>query len=191
MREEVEIEMTKVNKIIKKTAEETAGEVIHKLRCKNMLKGEINYYKRVELLLYNYMNLIDAVKQKDEDIGDLEKHGIPQASKSIVVYSSSAGSVTAEDRYIQLREKYLFEKQETERDIRRIDKALDKIRDDKYFAIIEMKYLNNNIDNKNNVTDEYLAEQLQKSSKTIMRNRKRLMKRLIIIFFPESIKDII
>lgn len=182
-----EIDMQKINKIIKKTAEE----VIVELKNKNMLKKDMSYYKRVELLLYNYENLKEAVKQKEEDINDLEAHGIPQSSKSIVVYSSNNGGITAEDRYIQLKEKYKLEKQETERDLRRIENALDKIKNDKYYMIIELKYLKKDTQDNKNVTDEYLAEYMNKTSRTILRNRKRLMNKLITIIFPESIKDII
>ncbi|WP_455799665.1 hypothetical protein, partial [Clostridium butyricum] len=82
------IDMNKINKMINKTAEETAKGIVEELRNKNMIKKELSYYKRVELLLYNYENLKDAVKQKDEDIKDIEENGLPQSSKSIVVYST-------------------------------------------------------------------------------------------------------
>lgn len=185
------IDMNKINKMINKTAEETAKEIVEELRNKNMIKKELSYYKRVELLLYNYENLKDAVKQKDEDIKDIEENGLPQSSKSIVVYSTSGGIITAEERYIQLREKYILEKKETERDIRRIDKALNKIKKDKYYKIIELKYLKRNSDDNKNVTDDYLAELLSKDRTTIIRNRKRLMNMLVTVLFPESIKEII
>jgi hypothetical protein len=177
-----EIDMQKINKIIKKTAEE----VVIELKNKDMLKKDSSYYKRVELLLYNYENLKDAVDQKDEAIKDIELNGLPQSSKSIVVYSSTSGNITAEDRFIQLKEKYLLEKLETQRDLNRIETALDKIRKDKYYDIIKIKYLENNGDK---ISDELIAEKMKKDQSTITRNRKRLMNKLITIFFPESLRD--
>lgn len=183
------IDMKKINRMISKTAKETAEGMISELRNRNMIKREMSYYKRVELLLYNFNNLKEAVRQKDEDIADLEKNGLPQKSCSITMYSTSSSGIAAEDRYMQLIDKYKLEKKETERDIRRIEAALQKIEKDKYYYIIDRKYLNRGGDDK--VTDETLAAEMERDRTTIIRNRKRLMNKLITVLFPESIRDII
>lgn len=177
-----------VNKTIEKAARETAKAIIEELKVQNMIRKELSYYKRVELLLYNYENLKDAVKQKDQDISHIEKYGLPQASGSIVVYQSSGGGISPEDRYLQLIDKYKAEKIETQRDLIRIENALDKVRDDKYFEIIQFKYLNLQKDKLE--TDEKIAERLEKDQSTVTRNRKRLMNKLVTILFPESIRDL-
>ncbi|MEG0667831.1 MAG: hypothetical protein RR460_04320 [Clostridium sp.] len=169
-------------------ADQAAKKVIDELRNNNMLKKEMSYYKRVELLLYNYENLKDAVKQKQEDIDYIKENGLPESSKSIVVYSSAGGS-TKQDRYLELIEKYERDTVEIERDIRRIDNALDKIKADRYYSIIKLKYLSSEEDKV--TTDEQLAEQFDKERITIIRNRKRLINKLITILFPESIRDVI
>ncbi|MBS6503891.1 MAG: hypothetical protein KH415_20145, partial [Clostridium sp.] len=112
----------------------------------------------------------------------------PEKSKSIVMYSSVGGNSQA-DRYAELKEKYRIEKMETERTLKRIDNALDKIRDDKYFNIIQYKYLNDDKDKIN--TDEDLAEKFKKERITIIRNKKRLINKLVTILFPESIREVI
>ena len=48
--------------------------------------------------------------------------------------------------------------------MKRIDNALDKIRDDKYFDIIQLKYLNKEEDKLN--TDEEIAERINKERRT-------------------------
>jgi len=176
-----------VNKTIEKTAKATAKAIIEELKVQNMIKREWSFYKRVELLLYNYENLKDAVKQKDEDIKHIEKYGLPQSSGSIVVYQTSGGGISPEDRYLQLIDKYKTEKIETQRDLIRIENAINKIRDDKYYDIIQFKYLNMQKDKLE--TDEKIAEKLEKDQSTVTRNRKRLMNKLITILFPESIRD--
>lgn len=184
-----------INENVKKTIEKTiesksidiADKVIEKLNNSNKIKIEMPYYKRVELLLYNYENLKEAVKQKEEAIKELEIYGLPEKSKSIVMYSSVGGNSQA-DRYSELKEKYKIEKMETERDLKRIDNALDKIRDDKYFGIIQYKYLST--EEEKISTDDKLAEILNKDRTTIVRNRKRLINKLSIILFPESIKSV-
>lgn len=196
-----------IKEIIENTAKETARATVSEMRINNMVRKELTYYKRVELLLYNYENLKEAIKQKEEDIEYIDKNGLPEKSGSIVVYSTVGGvskedryleltisaallspsPVSKEDRYLELKERYIREKIETERDLKRIDNALDKIRDDKYFDIIQLKYLNKEEDKLN--TDEEIAERINKERRTIIRNRKRLINKLITIFFPESIKD--
>ncbi|MDG5852474.1 hypothetical protein [Clostridium beijerinckii] len=176
-----------VNKTIEKTAMETAKAIVAELRVQNMIKKELSYYKKVELLLYNYENLKDAIKQKDEEIRHIERYGLPQASGSIVVYQTSGGGISPEERYLQLIDKYKVEKIETQRDLTRIENALDKIREDKYFDIIQFKYLNLQKDKLE--TDERIAEKLDKDQSTVTRNRKRLMNKLITILFPESIRE--
>lgn len=188
----LEIINENVKKTIEKAIEEKtidiADKIVEKLNNSNRIKKEISYYKRVELLLYNYENLKEAVKQKEEVIKELEVYGLPEKSKSIVVFSSSNRSSQG-DRYTELKEKYLLEKLETERDLKRIDNALYKIRKDKYFDIIKYKYLNE--DEEKIGTDEELAEKFEKERITIIRNRKRLINKLVTILFPESIKEVI
>ncbi|GAB6169683.1 hypothetical protein JCM1393_21430 [Clostridium carnis] len=185
-----------INENVKKTIEKTieaktidiADKIIEKLNSSNKIKNELSFYKRVELLLYNYENLKEAVNQKEEAIKDLEKFGLPEKSKSIVIFSSANRS-TQGDRYTELKEKYMLEKLETERDLKRIDNALDKIREDRYFNIIRYKYLNE--EEEKISTDEEIAEAFNKERTTILRNRKRLINKLVTILFPESIKDVI
>ncbi|MBC8589344.1 hypothetical protein [Paratissierella segnis] len=170
---------------IKKTSEKTAIEVIEQFKKQRLIKSNLSFYKKTEIILYNYEKLKLAAKQKDEDIKYIEENGLPSKSKSIVFFSITSGNVTAGDRYVELIEKYRVEKAETLRDIARIDNALDKVREDKYFKIIELKYLEQKAK-----TDEELAEILEKDQSTITRNRNRLINELKTILFPESIKEL-
>ena len=184
-----------INENVKKTIENTiedksidiAMEVVKVLNASNKIKKDMPYYKRVELLLYNYENLKEAIKQKEEDIKELELFGLREKSKSIVMYCTAEGS-GQEDRYTELKEKYRYEKLETERMLKRIDNALNKIKDDKYFDIIKYKYLNQ--EERKISTDEELAEKLDKDRRTIIRNKKRLINKLVTILFPESLVSV-
>jgi hypothetical protein len=170
---------------IKKTSEKTAMEVVEQLKRQRIIKADgMSFYKKTELVLYNYEKLKLAVKQKDEDIEYIKDNGLPERSKSIVFYSTG-GNVSAGDRYVELIEKYKLEKAETERDLARIENALDKVKNDKYFKIIELKYLNQEAK-----TDEEMAEILEKDQSTITRNKKRLINSIKTILFPESIKEL-
>lgn len=173
---------------IAKVMEDTAKCVVEELRVRRLLKEGINYTKKVELLLYNYLNLKDALVQKEEDIKYLEEYGLKEKSKSVVFYQTGSGGISKEDKYIELKESYKRDIQETERNIKKIENALGKIKKDKYYRIIELKYLNTE-DNRIR-TDEDIAEEIGVERRTVIRNRKRLINKLITIFFPESIGDL-
>lgn len=186
-------ENNNTKKLIELVSKGAAEEVIKILTDKNLVKvaevnnkKELSYYKKVEILLYNYENLKEAIKQKEEDIENLEKYGLKEKSKSIVAYSSAGGNPEA-DRYLELKQRYTIEKLEIERDVKRIDNALDKIRGDEYFEIIQLKYLN--AEEEKVKTDEDLSHILNRDRKTITRNRKRLINKLVTVLFPQSIRD--
>lgn len=179
------MESINISEILKEAAKEAAKETLDEFKKNNYIKSGISYFRRVELLLLSYNKLKSAVKQKDEDIEYIKKNGLPQKSGSIVIYQTGGGNISSEERYVQLIEKYKLEKIETEREIKRIDNALNKIKKDKYYKIMELKYLNA----QDKVTDEQIAEILEKDQSTITRNRKRLINSIKIILFPESIKD--
>lgn len=182
-------------KLIELVSKGAAEEVIKILTDKKLVKSaeinnkkELSYYKKVEILLYNYENLKEAIKQKEEDIENLEKYGLKEKSCSIVIYSSAGGNPEA-DRYLELKNKYIIEKLEIERDLKRIDNALDKIRKDSYFDIIQLKYLNTEEDRVK--TDNELVEILDKERITIIRNRKRLINKLTTILFPQNVRELL
>lgn len=182
-------------KLIELVSKGAAEEVIKILTDNKLVKvaetngkKELSYYKKVEILLYNYENLKEAIKQKEEDIENLEKYGLKEKSCSVVIYSSAGGNPEV-DRYLELKQRYTIEKLEIERDLKRIDNALDKIRKDKYFDIIQLKYLNK--DEEKVIKDDEIAENMNKDRRTIIRNRKRLIQKLVTILFPESIREII
>lgn len=101
----------------------------------------------------------------------VKQNGLPQSSGYIVIYQTSGGGISSEHRYLQHIEKYKAEIIETQRDLTRIENALNKIRDDKYFEIIKYKYPT--LQKYKLETDEKIAEKLEKDESTITRNRKR------------------
>ncbi|MDR0405895.1 MAG: hypothetical protein LBH54_03750 [Clostridiales bacterium] len=62
---------------------------------------------------------------------------------------------------------------ETARELSRLDDALDAVRDDCYFAVIRMRYLEG-------VKDEDIAERVCCDVSTVRRNRKRILQRVAV-----------
>lgn len=79
---------------------------------------------------------------------------------------------------------YLY-KDCAETSYKKLDKALEKIRNEKYYPIIELHYYQNR-------TFEEIAEVMQCSRKTIYDNRDKLIKRIVdILYADEIVKEII
>ncbi|MDP4146966.1 MAG: hypothetical protein Q8936_21250 [Bacillota bacterium] len=182
----VAVEQIDIKNTIKATAKETAEEVVTILKNKNMINDN-NYYKKVEKILYNYNNLKESIKEKDVEIEELKEYGLKEKSKSVTVYCSGGSNSTLEDRYLEKLEKCNYEKQEIARYIKKIDKALAKIKSSKYFEIIDLKYLKIYEEDEKKITDDELAEKFGVERITIIRNRKGLINKLITTLFPESI----
>ncbi|WP_339792200.1 hypothetical protein, partial [Tissierella sp.] len=51
---------------INKTAEKTAKEVVELFKKQRLIKSDMSFYKKTEIVLYNYEKLKLAVKQKEE-----------------------------------------------------------------------------------------------------------------------------
>lgn len=183
------VELSKeIQEAIDLTAIRAAEETINILKNKNMLNNR-DYYKRVEKILYNYNQLEESIKEIEEEKEEIELSGLRERSKSITYYSSSSGMRAIEDRYLLKLEQCEYRKKEIELYKKKIDRALAKINKNKYYGIIEKKYIKKYNDDEKRITDDGLAEEYGVERITIIRNRKRLINKLITLLFPESIMD--
>ena len=64
-----------VDAAIGKHADTIADKVIEKLNKSNKVKRELSCYRKVEILLYNYSSLKDAIEDKVQAIEDLNRYG--------------------------------------------------------------------------------------------------------------------
>ena len=65
-----------------------------------------------------------------------------------------------------------------------VDSALDYVKDDKHYKIIEMKYFEKK-------TNNLIAEALGVDEKTVRRNKNRLIETISIWIFPDEVLNII
>ena len=171
-----------VEQIIKKTAVETVKE-LEKARLTK--QDGATFFQKTEKLLYNYNDLQEAVKQKERDIEFLQINGLQGKSKSIVLYSTNPGSAGA-DQYVEVLEAYRAAKERTERLISKIDRALNEIKQDPKYFIIQEKYFS---DEKH--SNEKIAEKFGINEKTVRRHRNRLINKLQILLFGADALDIL
>jgi RNA polymerase sigma factor (sigma-70 family) len=141
-----------------------------------------NYFKDTEVLLYNYPILKDKIKLDEELLLDPDSIIYPKRkSKDIVRYSSSASNGPEFD-VSQYTESVKLSMMRTRAEVARIERALEQIKDDRYYRIIELKYFEKNINQDSHTYDE-IARILQKDESTIRRNKNRLISKLKLYLF--------
>lgn len=129
-----------------------------------------NHYKETERRLFRYPELKKNVEEYKADIEDIKREDLGK-SKDIVKFSIHGGNTPQED--IEEKRQKLIVNLESRIagdsfEIRNMDRALDRVRDDEFFPIIEAYYFE-----KSSIED--IAERLYCSDRTINRHRKNLV----------------
>lgn len=163
-----------IEKIIKKAVKEgldaglTTGYAIKQQEIKS-------YYSQAERRLYAYKSLKDGIKNFKEEIKELQREGLPEKSKS-VVFMPSGSRLSGDDllaaRILDLE----YRIQSNKREIKNIENAVEMIKDDEYIDVIRYKYFDGK-------KDTEISEKLNCDESTVRRNKKRLVNRLVIIFY--------
>ncbi|MFT9496621.1 hypothetical protein [Anaerosolibacter sp.] len=136
-------------------------------------KQEIkNCFKQTEKMLYAYNDLKDNIENYKEEIEELKRYGLPEKSKSIV-YMPSGSRLGSQDLLDAKIQDLNFKIQASEREVYKIDKALEGISNDVWFRLIELKYFQQK-------NDDEIAEILNCDPSTIRRNKKRLINRISV-----------
>ncbi len=135
-----------------------------------------DFYKETEKLLYNYPVLKLKVEEDEKFLYNPDASAEPEQrkSKDIIRFSGAGGGHGLDiDRYtISIKSSMMRTRQE----VKRIERALDTIKSDKYYEIINMKYFKE-------MTMEAIAEHYDCEDKTVRRNKNRLINKLKIMLF--------
>jgi RNA polymerase sigma factor (sigma-70 family) len=166
-----------INEVIKKTV----SEVLLQLKIDNLPKQK-NTFQKTEQLLYNFKNFKESLIEKEKRIAEIKKQGyIPEQNRSKdIIFFTVRGSNIDElsfDEQLEILERSMLK---TKRYIEIIEDALNKIKDDKYYNIIEMKYFNK-------LTREQIAEYFNVDVATISRNKNRLVNIIRIYLFSDEV----
>lgn len=146
-------------------------------------KPEKTAYQKTEQLLYNYNNFKRIIKERELEIENLRKYGVPKRSTSIVEYSTHSntvgGIVLPEESVESAIRNVQASVQATVQAIALIDKCLETLKPDTYYKILEMRYFEGK-------TQEDIAEGFGCSQVTISKNKSRLVKELSLRLFPNQ-----
>lgn len=146
-------------------------------------KPEKTAYQKTEQLLYNYNNFKRIIKERELEIENLRKYGVPKRSTSIVEYSSHGntvgGIVLPEESVESAIRNVQASVQATVQALALIDKCMETLKPDPYYQILEMRYFESR-------TQEDIAEYFGCSQVTISKNKSRLVRELSLRLFPNQ-----
>lgn len=129
-------------------------------------------FKQTEKRLYAYPELKNNILKYQRDIVDLESES-PGRSKSIAFFRT--GGVRLTDEEIQQGRIMLLHGKihRDQAEIDEIDFALESIKNDEYYAVIELKYFQGQ-------NDEEIAPMIPCDPRTVRRHKNRLIQRIMV-----------
>lgn len=148
-------------------------------------QSEKSAYQKTEQLLYNYNGFKKIVAEKQLEIEELRKYGVPDKSLSIVEYTPNGGGVVQgtvlRDEAVESAvQKINCAVQRTVQVIAMIDRGMAALANDPYYKVLEMRYFEGR-------THEEIGFQLNCDQSTISRNKSRLVKELALRLFPDEV----
>lgn len=142
-------------------------------------KHNIKYYrKQMSKYLLTYNQIKEGIQFKEEDIKNLEKEYF-EVCPAVHKINKSSSQWTIEDKRKYMADKIKAGIVIDKLHIKQIERCLLLISKDKYYDIIPLFYFENN-------TIEAIAEKLFCDVKTIYRNKKRLLDKMIVCYFGVS-----
>lgn len=139
-------------------------------------------YQKTEQLLYNYNGFKRIIKERELEIEEVLKYGVPQ-NNSVKEYVGRGGMPSGLKLEEETVEAYVANVQRsvqgTVAAINLIDKCMDGLKSDPYYDILPMRYFEGR-------TQEDIADYFGVSQVSISKNKNRLVKELSIRLFPDQ-----
>lgn len=156
--------------------------------------GQIDHYRIIEKLLYNYKRLETLVKNEEEYL-TVEHHG---RSKSVVVFMPSGGIRQTEEEVAgEIARERLLHYEKTAANFREVEKVINLFRERKEFIVIRMYYMGEDPDGNarkpsapqytwEDIALELSARDILKDEKTARRWRKNLINDMAVCMFGRA-----
>lgn len=133
-----------------------------------------NLFKQTEIRLYAYSELRNNIEKYNLDIKDLRRES-PGRSKDIVFYSTHGGGTRLSEEEVQEARVMVLQKKiyRDQAEIDEVEFALQAVKEDEYYPIIEMRYFKG-------MKDDKIAEIVSCDPSTVRRNKNRLIRRIAV-----------
>ena len=170
--------------LIDQTAKKTVVETVAELKRQNLIvEGRQTPFQKTETLLFNYNHFKAAIKDKEDQIREIKESGLAKKSACFSTYSGNDGYIEVksdEEKADEKIERIEFSIRTTRNFIRIIDSALDALKDDSYYELINLRYFKG-------WSREQIAEYFDCDVKTVTRNKNRLINLLQIKLFSDEV----
>jgi len=140
-----------------------------------------NYFKQTERRLYSYPELYENIQKYTLDIQDLEREFFSEKSKDMVKFSENSGIRLTPQEIQQARIESL--KRKIKRDQAEIDEinyALNAVKDDEYYMIVEYKYFDG-------MKDVEIGEKMYCDESTVRRHKNKLLQRIMVRLYGADV----
>ena len=141
-------------------------------------------YQKTEQLLYNYNAFKKIVEERYQEIEEIKKYGVPKKGSAVVEYGKGGGTVQGivlPEESVEVAVRTVQDSvQGTVQAIAMIDKCMSLLKNDPYYKILEMRYIEGR-------TLEDIALEYGCSHVTISKNKSRLIRELSIKLFPDQV----
>lgn len=146
-------------------------------------KNNKSAYQKTEQLLYNYNGFKRIIKERELEIEEVLKHGVPQ-NRSVKEFVSKGGMPCGIRLEEETVEAYVANVQKSMTNtlsaINLIDNGLEKLKYDPYYMVLPMTYFEGR-------TQEDIADYIGCSQVSISKNKNRLVKALSLQLFPDQV----
>ena len=170
--------------LIDHTVKRTTAETIAELKRQNLIvEGRQTPFQKTETLLFNYNHFKAAIRDKEEQIREIREVGLAKKSAAFTTYSGNGGyiEVKSDDEKADEKIERIESTIKTTRNfVRIIDNAIDTLKDDPYYELINLRYFKG-------WSREEIADYFVCDVKTITRNKNRLINLLQIKLFSDEV----
>lgn len=170
--------------LIDHTVQKAVQNSILELKRQNLIvEGKQSPFQKTETLLFNYNNFKAVIRDKEEEINEIRRMGLRKKSTSISSFSGNTGLIEVKSDAEKAEEKIEmieFSISTTRNFIKIIDDAIYALKDDPYYELIHLRYLEGR-------TREEIAEYFNVDVKTVTRNKNRLINLLQIRLFSDEV----
>lgn len=185
---ETDVILSKIAKEMDVSKKEITNLVLNELETRGFIKSNYSTFKNVERILYEYPKLKKSIIERENQISELKKYGLPGKSKSITMLPDNSLKKDKEDIIadsIDSLHKHIFK---TKVILKHIDSVVNTLKKDPYYDIIRLKYFEGK-------THEQIAEYYDKklnkkesiSTSTISINKNRLIEEIRPLLLPNDL----
>ena len=161
-----------------KDYKEITNYIFEELSKRNLLRKSSTTYQNTESLLYKYNDLKKSIEDREEEIEEIKATGLRSKSKSIL--QMPQGGPHNDELETDIINGLIIDIKKTQLIINRIDRIINKFKNDKYIEIVKQKYFEGK-------TQQDIADYFDKDTTTIWRNNKRLINEIKVYLFPNDV----